>query len=63
MLGLGCCDRIFFRCGEWGLLSRCGVRASHDVASPVAESTRTSVALGGHLGSVVVAPGLESTAQ
>ena len=29
MLGPHCCTRTFFSCGEWELLSRCSVQASH----------------------------------
>ena len=29
VLGLCCCTQAFSRCGGWGLLSSCGVRASH----------------------------------
>ena len=28
-LGLPCCAGFFSGCGEWGLLSSCGVRVSH----------------------------------
>ena len=29
VLGLRCCAQVFSSCGEWRLLSSCGVRASH----------------------------------
>ena len=28
-LGLHCCTQAFSSCGEWGLFSSCGKRASH----------------------------------
>ena len=31
VLGLRCCSRAFSCCGEWGILSSCGARASHVV--------------------------------
>ena len=32
-LGLPCCPRAFSRCGEQGLISYCGARVSHCMAS------------------------------
>ena len=37
VLGLPCYIQTFSSCGEWGLLSSCGERASHCVGSSVAE--------------------------
>ena len=46
--------RLFPSCGEWGLLSSCGVRASHHGGFSCFGHSRCT-------GSVVVVPGLKST--
>ena len=47
VLGLRWCARSFFSCGEWGLLSTCGVRASrcsgYSCCGPQALGTQASV--------------------
>ena len=55
-LGLRCCARAFSRCDKKGLLSSCGALASH---CGVVSCFRARVL--GRVGSVVAAPGLQTT--
>ena len=65
VLGLCCCSGFFSSCGEWGLLSSCGARASHCAGfshcRAQAPGTWTSAAVAHGLNStdsIVVVPGL-----
>ena len=57
VLGLCCCTQSFSSCGKWGLLSRCGVQASHCIGFSVAEHGLQACGLQQlqHVGSIVVA--------